>query len=492
MAALCVKALGWDELALRLPSLVAAALTCAVVFVWTAATIGRRAALWSAAALLGCHFFLDAARQPRMDSMLTLFATAAAVSLERAMAWRPSARATWYFAAAAASIGLGALTKGILGIALPGLVLPLFLLVRGRGRELLRLDLLATFGAGVAVGLAWFIAGYELGGRAFLDWQVRMNLWSRFIPAGAGGAGYCAHPFWYFAPQILRGFLPWSLYLPAFAFVAWPRRGSRLPEAIVYALCWFTGLFILFSSSQGKCLVYILPAFPPLAILTGWAIAEAQSGLETRKWLAPLFSGASAAIAIGAAVMVTAALVVIGYGLPAEIPLRLHPTDRRFLEILVGLAFTRSLLLWVIGSLVGAGLVVTGLLRRAPTLQASGTMAIAAAGGWFWFAVMNPALAQRETLRTFAARVAAIVPSNTAIGHFGLGDCELNFYSPQPLQPLHQLSCVPDPPVQQYVVIRKQDFDAITPARRSCFSPVLQTTPDDSIGPRLLIEQTGH
>src|SRR5207245_4195366 len=133
-------ALGWDELALRLPSLVAAALTCAVVFAWSAATIERRAALWSAAALLCCHFFLDAARQPRMDSMLALFVTTAAVSLERAMALRPSRGATWYFSAAAASIGLGALTKGILGIALPGLVLSLFLLVRGRLRELLRLD----------------------------------------------------------------------------------------------------------------------------------------------------------------------------------------------------------------------------------------------------------------------------------------------------------------------------------------------------------------
>ncbi len=84
-AALCVRWLGWDELALRLPSLVPAALTCAIVFAWVAATIGRRAALWAASSLLFCHFFVDAARQPRMDSMLALFVTAAAVCLERAI-----------------------------------------------------------------------------------------------------------------------------------------------------------------------------------------------------------------------------------------------------------------------------------------------------------------------------------------------------------------------------------------------------------------------
>src|ERR1700682_2824043 len=42
-AALCVRWLGWNELALRLPSLVPAALTCAIVFAWVAAAIGRSA-----------------------------------------------------------------------------------------------------------------------------------------------------------------------------------------------------------------------------------------------------------------------------------------------------------------------------------------------------------------------------------------------------------------------------------------------------------------
>ncbi|HKV54955.1 MAG TPA: glycosyltransferase family 39 protein, partial [Candidatus Binataceae bacterium] len=223
-AALCVKALGWNELALRLPSLIAAAFTCALVFYWAAVTLGRRTAWWSAAALLFCHFFLDAARQPRMDSMLALFVSAAIVSFERALA----TRRLGYFAAAAAFVGFGCLSKGILGVALPGVTVAFFLLVRGRIRELFRPDLVAAFTAGLAIGLAWFAAGYEIGGRAFLDWQVRMNLWSRFIPTGAGGAGYCAHPFWYFAPQTLSGFIPWSLYLPTFALAVWPQRGRKL------------------------------------------------------------------------------------------------------------------------------------------------------------------------------------------------------------------------------------------------------------------------
>jgi hypothetical protein len=494
MAALCVKVLGWNELAFRLPSLIAAALTCAIVFAWSGRRLGPRVGLWSAAALLLCHFFLDAARQPRMDSILALFVTAAAVSLERAIGIRAQGEphATRYFVAAAGAIGLGALTKGVLGIVLPGLVVGLFLLISGRLGELFHFDMAATFAGGLAIGLAWFIAGYQRGGRPFLEWQVRMNLWSRFIPAGAGGAGYCAHPFWYFAPQILNGFLPWSLYLPAFALVAWPTTGRSLPEGAVYALCWFAALFVLFSSSQGKCLIYILPAFPPLSILTGWTIAQMEAGFGTRRSAKQLFTAASVIIAIGAAVLVSASMIAIGYGIPKEIALRLHPTDRRFLELLVCQAFNPPWLFWAVLSLVGVGLTIRGLLRAAPTFATYGTLVIAAAGGWFWFAVMNPALAQGETLKTFARRAAALVPANTRIGHFGLGDCELNFYSPQPLAPISQISCVEQVAAEQYLIVRKQDFTAMPSTRRSCYATELEATPDDSIGPRLLIRRMGR
>jgi 4-amino-4-deoxy-L-arabinose transferase-like glycosyltransferase len=491
LAALCVKALGWTELALRLPSLIAAAMTCAAVFAWSGATLERRAGLWSAAALLLCHFFLDAARQPRMDSMLALFVTIAAISLERAIAARPSAKypAAGYFIVAAGAIGLGALTKGILGIVLPGLAVALFLLVRRRLGELFHFNMVATFAAGLAIGLAWYIAGYQLGGHPFLEWQVRMNLWSRFIPASAGGAAYCAHPFWYFAPQVLSGFLPWSLYLPAFVLAAWPVAGRELPAPALYALCWFAALFIFFSASHGKCLIYILPAFPPLAILTGWTIAQVQERCRTRAWVQRLFAAGSAVIAVGAGFIVIAAIVVIAYGAPTKLVLRMHPTDRRFLELLIRQAFNPRLLLWAGFSFAGVVLSVRGLLRAAPAFEACGTLMIAAAGGWFWFAVMNPALARSETLQTFARQVAELVPADAGIGHFGLGDCELNFYSPRPLEPVSQISCGEPDPAAHYIIIRKQDFDAIPEARRACFVPELEATPNDSIGARLLIKR---
>ncbi|MBV8450811.1 MAG: hypothetical protein JOZ29_00875, partial [Deltaproteobacteria bacterium] len=202
------------------------------------------------------------------------------------------------------------------------------------------------------------------------------------------------------------------------------------------------------------------------------------------------FTASSAIITIGTALMVIVAMVVIGYGVPAKIALRLHPTDRRFLELLVWQGFNPPLLLWAAFSLFGAGLTICGSLRARPAFETYGILLIAAAGGWFWFAVMNPALAQGETLKTFARQAAAFVPADARIGHFGLGDCELNFYSPRPLEPISQISCVEHAAAEQYIIIREQDFNAIPSMRRECFVAELEATPNDSIGPRLLIRRT--
>ncbi|HVC43820.1 MAG TPA: glycosyltransferase family 39 protein [Candidatus Binataceae bacterium] len=527
-AALGVRVLGWSEIALRMPAILAAAMTCAIVFVWGSIAFGRRAALMATAALLFCHFFLDAARQPRMDSMLALFVTAAAMLLERALrpppADPPSADATGTaearksrraaFALAALMIGLGILTKGVLGILLPGIAAGLYLLWRMRLRDMFRLNLIVTFTAGLAIGLAWYVAAYAEGGAKFLQWQLAMNLWSRFLPTDAGGAGYCAHPFWYFVPHTITGFIPWSAYLPAIAIYVWPRRGRALPEPVVYTLCWFAAIFIFFSSSQGKCLVYILPAFPPLAMLTGIASdAAARAIARTPTMLAPggldfappldtdtarsgdralamAFTAANAAIAAGAIAIVVCAAIIVIAGIPASLAAHLHQTDRRFVGIFAALAAHRDfpLLAWIAASAAGAAIVLSGIVRRRPDRALTGVCAIATAGAIFWFAVMNPALADRETLRGFARAVTRTVPPGAAVAHLGLSDCDLNFYSPRPLTPIYHLQCAgADAP--RYVVARARDFAAANPAARACFATILTSPPLDNNGARILLER---
>jgi hypothetical protein len=117
-------------------------------------------------------------------------------------------------------------------------------------------------------------------------------------------------------------------------------------------------------------------------------------------------------------------------------------------------------------------------------------LVVAAAGTVFWFGAMNPALAARKTLAGFAHEVAQAVPPGAQIAHIGIEDCDLYFYSPRPIEEVFRFRCDAAPPFPRYLVIRRQRFDAMAPAARACLRPVLESTPIDNAGSRLLVEQT--
>jgi len=204
-----------------------------------------------------------------------------------------------------------------------------------------------------------------------------------------------------------------------------------------------------------------------------------------------IFAIATVVVAAAAIAIALAAVAAIICGVPPGWSLQLHPTDRRFLEIFSSLAARGASLLLVLiaACIAGAATAMIALRQRNAQLQASGVLIVAAAGSLFWFAVMNPALEERETLRDFAHEVARTVPASKAVAHLGLSDCDLNFYSPQPLTPIYRLRCDEGAGMFNYIVARRIDFDASPVTNRACFKPILESPSVDSHGPRLLFQR---
>ena len=59
--------------------------------------------------------------------------------------------------------------------------------------------------------------------------------------------------------------LPWTVLFPS-AILGLRKTGVKT-SITRYALCWFLLPFLFFSISKGKILTYILPCFPPFAML---------------------------------------------------------------------------------------------------------------------------------------------------------------------------------------------------------------------------------
>jgi hypothetical protein len=133
------------------------------------------------------------------------------------------------------------------------------------------------WGRGIAIFLAlaapWFVM-VSLANPEFPRFFFVHEHFERFVST----VHRRSEPWWYFIPILVAGFLPWMLALPAAIVRAW-REEARLegPRPLRFALLWSGFVLLFFSASGSKLPAYILPAFPPLALVLGRYLSAADT-----------------------------------------------------------------------------------------------------------------------------------------------------------------------------------------------------------------------
>lgn len=162
----------------------------------------------------------------------------------------------------------------------------------------------------VALGLAilavWpWCSAVETRHPGFLRGFLLGENLSRF--AGGAQGDHESAPFWYYAPVLLLGLLPWTGFLPIFADF----RPRNAPDTIqnrarLFCLIWALLVVGFFSLSGTKLISYVLPAFPPLALLLGAALSEneGKNGI-LRAWIL------SATLFLNAVILVASAIFLL-------------------------------------------------------------------------------------------------------------------------------------------------------------------------------------
>ncbi|HEV8253962.1 MAG TPA: glycosyltransferase family 39 protein [Vicinamibacteria bacterium] len=304
LAAAAFAALGENETAARLPSVVAG-----VLFVGATAFIGWR--LYGATAGLHAGFVLATAflpfaygRAAAMDMLLAATVTAGIGLMALVLLGLARPRA---LLGAAAFFALATLAKGPLGVVLPALVAGGYLVSthdREAARRLLSPAAAAVFVAGA---LPWYALILRAQGRTFVDVFLLDHNLARFTSEIHRHPG----PPYYYVPVLLVGLFPWSGFvLPALGAVR-----PRLHRVDVFVLLWLAVPFAFFSAAGAKLPGYILPCFAPAALLIGRA-AEAI----VKRQPFPPGTGARAAALLNFAVAAAAAVFLWSEG-QAALPL---------------------------------------------------------------------------------------------------------------------------------------------------------------------------
>ncbi len=167
-------------------------------------------------------------------------------------------------------IGAAILTKGPVGIVLPGLIVCLFLFYLGNfiqvWQEAKPLRGLLIVGA---IALPWYVLVALQNGSNYIDSFFGYHNVERFTSV----VNRHSAPWYFYFIVVLVGFAPYAVYLPAaivkikfWDFKYW-RSQSRSQQLGLFAFIWFVGVFSFFTIAVTKLPSYVLPLMPAAAIL---------------------------------------------------------------------------------------------------------------------------------------------------------------------------------------------------------------------------------
>jgi 4-amino-4-deoxy-L-arabinose transferase-like glycosyltransferase len=266
------------ELTSRLPSALAVVLFSGAFFWFLVRRLSLSAATGASLILLASSEWFRSASTCRVDTLLATSLAGALLALYRW--WESHYRGIPWFAIVLTSCA--ALTKGPVGIVLPLGLFSLFCWVRVgfRGRGLVGIALRAAMVSVpvVAIASVWYLLGYLERGEAFIE-KIRYENFERFTSAMADEPH--KHSMFYLVGMLAVGLLPWSLCFvtqmaPQRFLTCW--RGQRCGENLsrwwrerspLHQYSWIVsfGIVLFFCIPSSKRSVYLLPAYPFLAII---------------------------------------------------------------------------------------------------------------------------------------------------------------------------------------------------------------------------------
>ncbi|MFW9259540.1 ArnT family glycosyltransferase [Nostoc sp. CALU 546] len=191
----------------------------------------------------------------------------------------------WYLAFYVLIAG-AILTKGPVGIVLPGLIVVAFLLYVGKFLEVLR-EMRVLVGILIIIGLSvpWYALVIWRNGWNFINAFFGYHNLERFTEVVNGHSA----PWYFYFLVVLLGFAPYSVYLPAsiVRLKFWQRSHwssqERFQQFGLFAWFWFAGIFSFFSIAVTKLPSYVLPLMPAAAILVALLWSDLFQDKDTRQ-----------------------------------------------------------------------------------------------------------------------------------------------------------------------------------------------------------------
>jgi 4-amino-4-deoxy-L-arabinose transferase-like glycosyltransferase len=472
---------GVNEFSVRLPSAGLAIAGVIVCYFYVRRLFDDVTAL-IAALILGTTFqYLQAATGARVDMTLTFFMEVAFFEFIL-MAEGLTRRRTLLYVA----IALAVLTKGPIGLILPGLIALIWIALERRWTLLREMNLVRGTIIVLVLAGGWYVAALIEGGPDFFRKQILTENVLRFAGGGDFHEGHI-HPFYYMELALLAGFMPWTIVLPIVAIQA-VRAPLTVDPRLKYIIVWFIAVLIFYNLPQSKRGVYLLCMYPAFSALVAIYIRQAIMRPAPARICVHLIARLSgfAMLMLGSAALVTLAMLVAS---PTEVANLLQAAGVRapaFSHILISTVGKH----WILAIAMPLAVVVLGvrLIVTRPLVERI-VFAVAAAMIFVTLAVnvvVVPAIANTLSLRDFTDDAMKAVDGGT-VGYLNALNYDVAFYSRRTIPIVSQK----DPNLPDYLIAWQTLFTSLPETKRDRFDIVMTSNPTslDGTDEMLLLHQ---
>lgn len=257
---------GVNDFAARMASGIFGVIGVVMTYFFARRAYDERTGLWSAL-ILGTSFGYWLVAKTVITDM-TLFVFFNAVLVFFYLAYTGKNKNLYYLCYIAA--GLAVLTKGPIGILLPGFIVTLYICLRRDFAAVKDMKPLGFF-LFFAVTLLWYGPMIAMHGKDFIDNFLGVHNVLR--------ATQSEHPmwdvWWYYGALFFLVFLPWSFTLPMVIYkYVKQRQWPALDPTKLFLLVWALSIYVFYQLMATKYTTYTLPASLPIAVLAARFLTE--------------------------------------------------------------------------------------------------------------------------------------------------------------------------------------------------------------------------
>ena len=341
------------EGSIRFPSALFATLGVFLCYFFARRLYDPKTGLWAGLILATTALYYAAGMEARVDMTLVFFVTLTLILFFSIYRGFLQHEIWWYvfFITAGASVT----AKGPVSIVLCGIVITTFLVLQKRWAIFRTMLSHPGLFLGMILSVAWYAAALYLGGDEFFNLQFVKENFARYFVHGEGGTGH-QKPFYYFVSYLFTLGMPWTLFLPG-VIRSYFSDKSSLREDLLFFGVWATAVFVFFSLSAGKRPPYILPLYPPLALLTAVWLRDQTVGSFWKpsyfKFVAVFASLTGAVFASGLVIYwtqldVVSVLLSLGIAMEENVPAEISRLLSTLRDIgwLVPMSLAAAMVLW--------------------------------------------------------------------------------------------------------------------------------------------------